>query len=317
MKDNTFNSGKYDFVGKAKYIIPIWIVIMFMGIFGIFVKGLVYGIDFSGGTEIRVQFQNPVEAETIRSTMEKLGYHKDSVQRFGEKNEYLIRTEAVQGKTDKETNDMQNAMIARITEGMKSAAVNNAMEVRSIDSVGPQVGEELKRNSILAGMYALLLILIYIGMRFDYKYAPGAVFCLFHDAIIIVAIYSIFEREVNVQTLASILTLMGYSLNDTIINFDRIRENEHNFRGENFGKIVNRSVNDMLRRTILTSLATELAVAALYFLSDGVIHQIAFTLGVGIILGTYSSIYIASPLVIAMDHFEHKRERSRLKAAKV
>ncbi|MCB0349660.1 MAG: protein translocase subunit SecF [Bdellovibrionales bacterium] len=315
-KDKKFDAGKYDFVGKARYIIPTWILISFVGIFCIAFKGLDYGIDFSGGTEIQLQFQKPVPSEKVRSTLESLGYSKATVQSIGEKNEFLIRMEAIVGKTDKETNELQNAMIAKVTDGLKEVETDNVVEVRRVDSVGPQVGEELKRNAILAAFYSLLLIMVYIGMRFDYKYAPGAVICLFHDAIIVVAIYSIFDREVNVQTMAAVLTLLGYSLNDTIINFDRIRENEQLYPDAPFGDLVNRSINDMLTRTIMTAFTTEMACAALYFLSDGVIQQIAFTLGVGILLGTYSSIYIASPLVIAMDHLGRKREKARLRAAK-
>lgn len=315
-KDKAFNSGRYDFVGKAKYIIPAWVLIMILGIFVIAFKGLDYGIDFSGGTEIQIQFQNSIQSEKVRSTIEGLGYNNASVQSIGDKNEFLIRMEALTGKTDEETNNLQNAMIAKVTDGLRQAASENAVEVRRVDAVGPQVGEELKRNAILAAFYSLLLIMVYIGMRFDYKYAPGAVFCLFHDAIIVVAIYSLFDKEVNVQTMAAILTLLGYSLNDTIINFDRIRENEHLFPDAPFPELVNRSINDMLTRTIMTSVTTEIACAALYFLSDGVIQQIAFTMGVGIILGTYSSIYIASPLVITMDYLGRKREKSRLASAK-
>ncbi len=315
-KDKKFDSGKYDFIGTARYLVPAWIFITFIGIFFIAFKGLDYGIDFAGGTEIQLQFQKPIVSDTVRSAIEGLGYNNASVQSIGDKNEFLIRLEAIVGKTDKETNELQNAMIAKVTDGLKAAAGENVVEVRRVDAVGPQVGEELKRNAILAAFYSLLLIMVYIGMRFDYKYAPGAVLCLFHDALIVVAIYAAFDKEVNVQTMAAVLTLLGYSLNDTIINFDRIRENEKIFPDAPFGARVNRSINDMLTRTIMTAFTTEMACAALYFLTDGVIQQIAFTLGIGIILGTFSSIFIASPLVIAMDYMGRKREKARLMAAK-
>lgn len=316
-KDKKFDSGKYDFVGKAKYIIPAWTLLMFIGIGAIIYRGLDYGIDFAGGTEMQVQFQNPIHADALRETVMKLGFHKAGVQSFGDKNEFLIRLEAAQGKNDKETNEMQNAVIAKITDGIKGEFKDNPLEIRRVDTVGPQVGEELKRNSVLATFYALLMILIYIGFRFDFKYAPGAVFCLLHDTIVMIAIFSVFDREVNVQTMAAILTLVGYSLHDTIINFDRIRENEKIYRDEDFSLIVNRSVNDMLSRSILTSVVTELAVVSLYLFSDGVIQQISFTLSIGIVLGTYSSMYIANPLVIVMHEMQQKRERKRLVTAKV
>lgn len=315
--EKKFYTGKIDFLGKAKFLVPLSFIITFLGFFEIGYDGLDYGIDFIGGTEIQVQFQNSVPTEDLRAMVTGMGYAKASVQRFGEDNEFLIRVEALQGKDDKETNELQNAMMAKITEGLRSQFQSNPSEIRRIDSVGPQVGEELKRNALLAAFYSLLMILVYIGLRFDYKYAPGAVFCLLHDVVITISIFAIFDREVNVQTMAAILTLIGYSLNDTIINYDRIRENEKLYRGEDIYGIVNRSINDMLSRTILTMVTTELAIAALYFLTDGVIQQIAFTLGIGILIGTYSSIYIASPLVIIMDRLMEKRSRARMRAAKV
>ena len=186
--------------------------------------------------------------------------------------------------------------------------------IRRVDSVGPQIGSELKRNGVLAAFYCLLMILIYVGLRFDYKYAPGAVFCLFHDAIITLGIFSLFGREVNVQTLAAILTIIGYSLNDTIVNFDRVRENVTVYRDHNFYTVMNRSLNDVLSRTLLTSVTTLLAVAAMYFLAGGVIRDFAFTLGIGIIVGTYSSIYVASPITLVMDRIQRNRREAMIAA---
>ena len=317
MADKQFDKGRFDFIGKAKFLVPFWMVVMCLGTLEMFRSGLDYGIDFVGGTEIQVQFAKPVNVDEIRKLVTGLGYEKASVQSFGGDSEYLIRTEAIQAGSEKEMNELQNTMVAKITQGLQQTFSENKAEVRRIDSVGPQVGNELKRNSLLAAFYSLFMILIYIGMRFDYKYAPSAVICLFHDVLITMAIFSIFDREVNVQTLAAVLTLIGYSLNDTIINFDRIRENEKLYRDVPFADVVNRSVNDMLSRTLLTVGTTEIAVLALYFLADGVIQQIAFTLGIGILLGTFSSIYIAAPLVIYLDRFEHSREaRAKMRAAK-
>jgi preprotein translocase subunit SecF len=311
-----FDTGRIDFLGKAKYLVPLSIITIILGVFHLVFHGLNYGIDFAGGTEFRVQYAKPLDAGLIRDSLTKNGYDKAGVQSFGDKNEFLIRVQALVGKTDQETNTLQNEMSKKVSDLLKTLVPGNDGQIRSVESVGPQVGDELKRNSLLATFYSMLMILIYIGLRFDYKYAPGAVFCLIHDAVVTISIYAIFDREVNVQTMASILTLLGYSMNDTIITFDRVRENEKIFRGENFYDIVNRSVNDMLVRTLLTAFTTELAVMGLYFFSDGVIHQIAFTMLVGIVIGTYSSVYIAAPLVIWIDKFEHKRAQSRLQAAK-
>ncbi len=311
-----FDTGKIDFLGKAKYLVPLSVITIVVGMISLAYHGLNYGIDFSGGTEFQVQYQNPTSDDVLREIIVKSGYDKSTVQTFGQSNEFLVRVQSLVGKNEKGTAEMQSAMVKKISDALKSEVKGNTAEIRRVESVGPQVGEELKRNSLLATFYSLFMILIYIGLRFDYKYAPGAVFCLIHDAVVTVSIYSIFGREVNVQTMASILTLLGYSMNDTIITFDRIRENEKIFRGQSFYDIVNRSVNDMLVRTILTAFTTELAVAGLFFFSDGVIHQIAFTMLVGIVIGTYSSVYIAAPLVIMIDKFEAKRAQARLRTAK-
>jgi preprotein translocase subunit SecF len=311
-----FDSGKYDFLGKAKYLVPAAFLLVLLGLFEMGIVGLNYGIDFVGGTEIQLQFQNQVNTSDVRNlVVTELGYDKAAVQAFDDGREVLVRVPSVEGKTDKETSDLQQALVAKIVTGVKDKFKENPVELRRVDSVGPQVGQELKRNALLAAFYSLIMMLIYIGLRFDYKYAPGAVFCLFFDATVTMSIYVLMGREVNVQTLAAILTLIGYSLNDTIVTFDRVRENEKLFKDVDFYSIVNRAVNDTLPRTILTSFSTLLAVGALYLFSDGVVQQIAFTLAIGILIGSFSTIYIAAPLVIIMDKLEQKREQARLRAA--
>lgn len=312
-----FDSGKINFLGVAKYLVPISIAMVIFGLVEIAVDGFDYGIDFAGGTEIQVKFTGEISRDAIMKSVQEAGYEKVAVQRFGDENEYLVRLENFEGANEKETTALLNKMVTSVTSALQTSFASANPEIRRVDSVGPQVGDELKRNGLLACFYSLIIILIYIGLRFDYKYAPGAVFCLFHDAALTLALFAIFDREVNVQTLAAVLTLIGYSLNDTIVTFDRIRENESLFRGESFTGIINRSINDTLSRTILTAVTTLMACACLYFFADGVIRDIAFTLGVGIVIGTYSSIYIASPLVIAMDKLEQNRAAARMRAAKV
>ena len=311
-----FHKGRFDFIGKAKMVIPFTIALVLFGLFEIAYEGFDYGIDFAGGTEIQVQFEGEVTREELEATLAGLGYEKNSLQKFGETNEWLIRLESIKADSDKESNEKLNAMIKAVTGGVTTNFANQKPNVRRVDSVGPQVGDELKRNGLLAAFYSLLMILIYIGLRFDYKYAPGAVFCLFHDTIVTLSIFAIFDREVNVQTMAAILPLIGYSLNDTIITFDRIRENEGLFRDAPFGEVVNRSINDMLSRTVLTTFTTLVACSTLYYFADGTIRDIAFTLGIGIVIGTYSSIYVASMLVIVMDRYERRREEARLRTAR-
>ncbi len=296
-KDN--NRGKFEFVKKAPLFGMVSLVAVLAALAVIGTKGFNYGIDFAGGTEVQVKFQEATPADKVREFTKTLGFEKASVQSYGDQNEFLIRMESMTGANEAETNSLINATIKKITDGLK--ATFTGAELRKVDSVGPQVGEELRKNGLLAVFYSLLMILIYVGLRFDYQFAPGAVLCLFHDAIITLGIFAVLQKEVNVQTLAAILTIIGYSLNDTIVNFDRVRENIPLFKGKDLSFVINRSINDVLSRTILTSVTTLIAVACLYFLGTGVIKDLAFTLGIGVIVGTYSSIYVASPLTIVFD----------------
>ncbi len=299
--------GRFDFLNLAKYFTAISIVITLASLAQILVNGFNYGIDFSGGTEVQVQFAQKVEPEQVRKFTDDMGMKSASVQAIGDKNEYLIRMETEVGKDDQDTQNKLNASITKITDGLTSVFAAQEPNIRRVDSVGPQVGAELKRNGLLAMFYALLVILIYVGMRFDYKFAPGAVFCLFHDAVVTLGIYSVLRWEVSVQTMAAILTLIGYSLNDTIVIYDRVRENLTIYRDESFAWVINRSLNDCLSRTILTSGITMLAVASLWFLGGGVISEFARTLAIGMVLGTYSTIYIAAPLVILVHKLTDKK----------
>jgi preprotein translocase subunit SecF len=317
MVKKAFYTGRIDFLGKAKYLVPLSFILVAAALVEIAFHGLDYGIDFAGGTEIQVQFQSEVGAEALTKSVEDLGYKNVSVQKFAEGNEYLIRLASLTGENDQDANQKLNQMIKAVTDAIGAQFADQKPNVRRVDSVGPQAGSELKRNGLLATFYSLLVILIYIGLRFDYKYAPGAVFSLFHDVVITLGIFSVLDHEVNLQTLASVLTLIGYSLNDTIINFDRIRENEKLHPDQDIVGLVNLSVNEMLSRTVLTSLTTLFACATLYIFADGSIRDIAFTLGIGIVIGTYSSIYIAAPLMIATDRWEKRKTQARLKTARV
>jgi preprotein translocase subunit SecF len=285
--------------------IGIWAIISggltLISLIFIFTKGLNYGIDFSGGTEVQVRFAQAVAPEEVRKFTEAEGFRNAAVQQFGtgESREYLIRLEAKVGATDKETNDNLKEAVAKAQAGLKSKWPDS--EIRRIDTVGPQVGSQLKRNGILAVFYSLLCILIYVGLRFDYKFAPGAVICLFHDSVVTLGVFSILGKEVNVQIMAAVLTIIGYSLNDTIVVYDRIRENFNKYKGRPLGELINKSINDTLNRTILTSLTVFLATLSLYLFAGGVIEEFSFAMLIGIILGTYSSIYVASPFIILLD----------------
>lgn len=299
--------GKYNFLSKTALLFTVSTVLVVASVVVILLKGFNYGIDFAGGTEIQVQFDQAVSTGDLRKATTDMGFGKAVVQSFGEENEFLVRLSSIKGKSEKESNEMLNKRIETITKGLNASFADSGVVIRRVDSVGPQIGEELKLNGLLAAFYSLLMILIYVGLRFDYKYAPGAVLCLFHDAIITLGIFSLLQREVNVQTMAAILTIIGYSLNDTIVTFDRIRENVQVYRDWIFKDVVNRALNDVLSRTLLTSVTTLIAVGAMYFFAGGVIRDFAFTLGIGVIVGTYSSIYIASPFVIIFDKLTAKK----------
>lgn len=292
--------GRYAFMKVAPAFSIVSLALVGLSCVMILANGFRYGIDFAGGTEVQVQFASKPPISEIRNFLETI-VGSVMVQTLGEDNEVLIRMQMAEGKTEKEVNEKNNERIESVTAGILKQFSLGKESIRQVNSVGPQIGAELKTKGLLAIIYSLIMILIYVGLRFDYKYAPGAVICLFHDAVITLGIFSLLGKEVNVQILAAILTIIGYSLNDTIVNFDRIRENEAIFKGKDLNFIVNRSVNDVLSRTLLTSITTLIAVAALYSFAGGVIEDLAFTLGIGVVVGTYSSIYVASPLVILTD----------------
>lgn len=298
--------GRFDFLGLGKYFFIFSIVTTLGSLLIIMTKGLNYGVDFAGGTEIQIQFQKDMDAGQLRDTLEKGGFTQASVQAYGGNKEYLIRFGIPEGGTEEERNKKLQDSIGAITGLIQKQFADAKPDVRQVDTVGPQVGVELKKKGILAGFYCLLLILIYLGLRFDYKFAPGAVICLFHDSIVTMGIYSIFGLEFSVQTMAAVLTIMGYSLNDTIVIFDRIRENAHIYRGKSFYWLGNRALNDCLSRTLLTFFATFLTILAMFFLADGVIKDFALAMIIGMILGVYSTMYVATPLVILFDKLEKK-----------
>lgn len=295
--------GRFDFVGWVPLMGGISLVATIVSLAFMVGKGFNYGIDFAGGTEMQVKFSKTVEANQVRDFVGSLGISNSSVQAFGENNEFLIRLETAKGATEKEISQNEQLQVNKIKEGLKTKFELPEDGVRRVDTVGPQVGAELMRNGILAAFYSFLVILVYVALRFDYKYAPGAVICLIHDSIFTLGIFSMVGREVNVPIMAAILTLIGYSLNDTIVNYDRIRETYPLYRERGLRWVINKAVNDMLGRTMLTSGCTMLAVVALYVFGGGVISDIGFTLVIGIIIGTYSSVYVAAPLILAVDKF--------------
>lgn len=314
IKSNYFdvaNSGRFNFVGKTKIFVIFSIVAMLATLAVVGIKGLNYGVDFTGGTEVQVEFSQDVDTSQVRTFTESLNLGEVHIQKFDEGNEFLLRFQTEENPAVEAGTAPGEALaqtIAAVTNGIKTTFATQGPAIKRVDSVGPQVGSQLKNNAVLAIFYSLLLILVYIGLRFDYVYAPGAVLCLFHDALVTVGVLALLQKEINVQILAALLTIIGYSLNDTIVIFDRIRENKGLFPDKNFPWLINLSMNEMLSRTITTSATTLIAVLSLYIFADGVIRDFAFAMSIGIVAGAYSTIYIATPMVIFCDILQKRKK---------
>jgi len=298
-KEESF--GKIDFVGKMGLFGGISLLFVSVSIIYMIVHGINWGIDFQGGTEMQFKFKSAVDINQFRENLSKLELGEISVQRFGEGNEFVLRFQGKSGVSDKETNTFLQESIQKIKTEVESKLSSSSPELRRVDTVGPQVGGELRRSAFLSVFYSLLVLLIYVGFRFDYKYAPGAIICLFHDVAITLAVYIFLGKEVNLPILAALLTLIGYSLNDTIVVFDRIRETEHLYHDKGLGFIINKSINDMMVRTMITSGTVLTSALALYFVAGGTVSEIALIMTLGAFFGTYSSIFIAAPLIIIFD----------------
>jgi preprotein translocase subunit SecF len=252
----------------------------------------VLGIDFTGGTLVEIGYPGSIDPQIIRSQLVAGGFDDASVQHFGSSKEILIRLPSKEGRVSSE-------LSTRIMNVVKSGDGATA-ELRRIEFVGPQVGEELRENGGLAMLYAIFGILLYVAWRFEYRFSLGAVAALVHDVIITLGFFSVFALEFDLSVLAAILAVIGYSLNDTIVVFDRIRENFRRMRKGEPAEVMNVSLNQTLTRTIITSLTTLLVLIALVLMGGEIIHNFAIALIIGVMVGTYSSIYVASPVVLSL-----------------
>ena len=280
-----------DFVGKRKLALIVSAVIIFIGLASLVVNGGPnYGIDFVGGTLVQVKFAENTDAARIKDGLASLELGSVVVQRFGDDpNEFLIRVqESGEGKD----------LSGLISGSLESVYGEGKVDIRRVEMVGPQVGKDLRQKGLLSISYAMIGILVYIAWRFELRYAIGAIIALLHDVLITLGAFSITGREIDLPIIAAFLAIIGYSLNDTIIVYDRIRENYGKHQKLGFGEVVNRSINETLSRTILTSGTTLMVVLALFIFGGGVIHNFAFAMLVGILIGTYSSIFVDSPLLI-------------------
>lgn len=288
---------KWDLIGKRRLALIISGTLILIGIISLILnKGPNYGIDFLGGTSIELQFEKSISIAEVRATVSNAGFENAEIKSFGGANEILIRVEQQEENTE-------------ITDAIKRSINNsfpgNPYIVQLVEKVGPKIGAELRKSMIQAIVVALFFILIYISWRFEFIFAVAAIAALFHDVLITLGVFSVLKIEISIAIIAAFLTIVGYSLNDTIVVFDRIRENLKVLRRENYEKIVNTSLNQSLSRTVITSFTTLFVVVILYFFGGPVIHNFAFALIVGVIVGTYSSIFIASPILV---EWQKKRE---------
>ncbi len=303
---------KIDFMGARKYAISISLALIIIGLGAMAYNKITtgklfnYGVDFAGGTLVQLRFEKKADLDKLRNALKKAGLKDVIIQDFGSPREVLIRME----KSTASLKGLQDV----VADAIRKYYPDNPFEVRRVEMVGPKVGKELKEKGLEAIIYALIGILLYVSWRFEFRFALGAVLALFHDVTITAGVFALLHKQMDLQILAALLTIVGYSLNDTIVVYDRIRENMAARRGESFVDLVNRSINETLSRTILTSFTTFLAVFALWVLGSEVIRGFAFAMMIGIIVGTYSSIFIASPLVVWWE--ELKRER-KLKTREV
>lgn len=297
-----------DFVGKRQLWLGISIVAIILTVVLFFTRGLNYGIDFTGGAEVQIKAPAGWDIGKVRAEMEAGGIKGLKVQQIGEPQlqQFLIKAQGDEGSL--------NLVSKQVGDVLAKSAKPGEYEVMRVDVVGPAAGSSLRMSGFLSMFYALICILVYVTIRFDYRYSPGAVLALFHDSVITMGVFIVTQKQFDLQILAALLALIGYSNNDTIIVYDRVRETAHQHPELTIDKAVNRAVNETLGRTILTSLCTFLTVAALWAFGGKVIEDFAFTLMIGIVVGTYSSIFIASSLVIMITHYNERRE-AKLKAS--
>ncbi len=279
----------YDFMGKRKIFISISLILIILSLFSIFTKGFNWGIDFKGGIEVEVRLPKPVPIGEVRKYISK-EFPDAIITTFGSPREILIKM-----SVKKVSPSIQKDIGIEIKKLLKP--IGN-VDIRRVDIVGAKVGSELRDKGIKALIFAIIGILIYVAIRFEWKFAIASVLALFHDTIIAMGAVSFFHVEVNLDVLAAILTLMGYSLNDTIVVFDRIREQIMQSKIKDLALLINEAISKTLSRTVLTSLTVFFVVFTLFVFGGEIIRPFSFTLLVGVVVGTYSSIFIASPLLI-------------------
>jgi preprotein translocase subunit SecF len=285
-----------DFMGNRKLAMTFSSILMVIAVASLAIRGLQMGIDFTGGTLIEVGYPQIADLTMIRQKLHDTGYPDATVQNFGTAKDVLIRLKLKEGVSSAE---LSNKVLDIINKDSATPAT-----LRRVEFVGPQVGDDLAQDGFLALLYSTIAILIYVAIRFEWKFSVGAIIATFHDAIVTLGFFSVFGLEFDLTVLAAILALIGYSLNDTIVVYDRIRENFRNMRKTATTEIMNVAINDTLSRTIMISMTVLLVLVSLFFLGGEVIHNFSIALLFGVAFGTYSSIFIASPaaLMLGISH---------------
>ena len=284
----------FDFMGKIKMTMTISGLVILIGLGSVALSGgLKYGIDFAGGTLIQLQFKTPPDIEVIRDGLKTIALGESTIQEFGSKRDILIRIQRSEEKLEAVGSKVRNSLGGKFNK--------EDITIERVEMVGPKVGRDLREKALLSILYAIIGIVIYISWRFELQYAVAAIIALVHDVLVTLGAFSILDKEFTLVIIAAFLAIIGYSLNDTIVVFDRIRENLRR-RGKNtLVQTINASINQTLSRTLLTSGTTLMVVAALFFFGGEIIHDFSFALLVGILVGTYSSIFIASAFLVYWD----------------
>jgi len=289
-----------DFMGKFKMALMVSALLILAGLASIAVQGgLKYGIDFAGGTLVQLKFQDPPSIDTIRKSLKAIDLGDSTIQEFGSPNEILIRVERSKGEMEE--------LGTLIKKELEKSREFSEIVLERVEMVGPKVGKDLRLKALLSIVYAIIGIVIYISWRFELQFAVAAIIALIHDVLVTMGAFSIMGKEFTLVVVAAFLTIIGYSLNDTIVIFDRIRENARRRGKESLKDSINTSINQTLSRTLLTSGTTLLVVIALFVLGGEIIHDFAFALLIGVIVGTYSSIFIASVFLVFWEKRTHPK----------
>jgi preprotein translocase subunit SecF len=303
-----FRNPKYDFIGKRRWAYLVSGIATLIGLVSLLTQGLHYDIDFTGGTLIQVRFEKAPSVAAIRAGLSKIGLGESVIQEFGASEEFILRLPLTAAKSEEIAKKVQGALSGEPGLG--------PFEIRRVEFVGPQVGKELQWEAMKAVLWSLIGILVYIAFRFDLKGGVAAVVAVFHDVLVCMGAISLSHREFSLPVLAALLTIIGFSVNDTIVAYDRLRENRGKFapKGKTFADQMNDAVNQTLSRTILTSLTVFFSTVILFFFAGRVLEDFAFVLLVGVITGTYSTTYVAAALVVDWTSYVEGRLRRGKKA---